>query len=296
MGHRDMDSKFNTTLTAALILVLAGTAAAQAPAGVGGEEFGLSQRDLVQSVAKVEGAISQCMRKEGFSYIAADYTTVRRGMSADKKLPGLDEEEFIKQYGFGVSTLYTGLPPQLAKGYSPGKVGLGERNIEIFKKLSPADQVAYNRTLFGENTGATFAMGLETENFSMTGGCTRAAIEQVFKPEQLKSSYYNPKDALINKHPKMKAALRTFAAEMRKAGFTYNHPDEVEADIRTRLNALTSGGTALVEKMTPEQAAGLKALQEYELRAAAKNFKLQETLFDPVEDQILEEMYARKPK
>lgn len=279
------------------LLLLAGRATAQSPpATVGGEEFGLTQRELVQAVAKVETLISQCMRKEGFSYIAADYNTVRKGMSADKRLPGMSEEDFVKQHGFGVSTLYTGEPPQLAKGYSPGKVGLGERNVEIYKKLSAADQVAYNRTLFGENTGATFAIGLETENFSMTGGCTRKAIEQVFKPEQLKASYYNPKDALINKHPRMKSALRFYAAEMRKAGYTYNHPDEVEADVRARLAALTNGGTVLVGNMTPEQKAGLKQLQEYELRVAAKNIQLQQEVFDPVEEQILEEMYARKPK
>lgn len=278
------------------LLFLAGGAAAQAPATVGGEEFGLTQRELVQAVAKVETLISQCMRKEGFTYLAADYNTVRKGMSADKHLPGMSEERFVKQYGFGVSTLYTGEPPQLAKGYSPGKVGLGERNIETYNKLPPADQVAYNRSLFGENVGATFAIGLETEDFSMTGGCTHWAIEQVFKPEQVKANYYNPKDALINKHPKMQTALRTFAAEMRKAGFAYTHPDEVEADVRVRLSALTGGGTLPIEKMTPEQKAGLKTLQEYELRAAAKNFKLQEALFDPVEEQILEEMYARKPK
>jgi len=280
-----------------LVVLFAGRAGAQTPpATVGGEEFGLTQRELVQAVGKVETLISQCMRKEGFSYIAADYNTVRKGMSADKSLPGVSEEDFIKQNGFGVSTLYTGEPPQLAKGYSPGKVGLGERNVEIYKKLSPADQVAYNRTLFGENTGATFAIGLETENFSLTGGCTRKSIEQVFKPEQLKSSYYNPKDALINKHPRMKAALRFYAAEMRKAGFTYNHPDEVEADIRVRLASLTNSGTVLLERMTPEQKAALKQLQEYELRVAAKNIKLQKELFEPVEEQILEEMYARKPQ
>ena len=68
--------------------------------------------------------------------------------------------------------------------------------MQIFQKLSPADQVAYNRALLGENSDATFAVGLELENFSRCGGCTLKAIEQVFKPEQLKGTYYNPKDAL----------------------------------------------------------------------------------------------------
>lgn len=279
-----------------LMQLLSSGAGAQAPVGVGTEEFGMSQKDLIQAAEKVEALISQCMRKQGFSYIAADYNTVRQGMASDKNLPGMSEEQFIKQYGFGVSTMYTGQPPQLATGYSPGKVGLGERNIEIYKKLSPADQVAYNRTLFGENTGATFAIALETENFSQTSGCTRSAIEQVFKPEQLKATYYNNRDALINKDPRMKAALQRYASEMHKAGFDYNHPDEVETDVRARLAALTNGGTILVEKMSPEQRAALKELQDYERRAASTNAKLQQEIFDPVEERIQEELFARKLK
>ena len=151
--------------------------------------------------------IAQCMREHGFEYVAADYATVRKGMTADKSLPGMKEEEFIENYGLGISTFYSGKPPQLAEGYSPARVGLGDRNVEIFKKLSPADQAAYNRALLGENTDATFAVGLETENFSRCGGCTLKAIKKVFKPEQIKETYYNPKDALINKDPRMKAAL-----------------------------------------------------------------------------------------
>ena len=215
-------------------------------------------------------------------------------MSADKRLPGVSEEEFIGKYSFGVSTMYTGKPPQLSEEYSPAKVGLGERNVRIFRTLSPADRVAYNRALLGENTSATFAVGIETENFSRTDGCTRDAIKKVFKPEQLSVSYYNPKDDLINKHPRMKAALRHYRREMRKAGFDYDHPDEVELDIRVRLAALTRGGTIPIERMSPKQKAGLRDLQDYERRVARKNYVLQLQIFDPVEESIQKELYARK--
>jgi hypothetical protein len=281
-----------TGLTA--ILLLARNLDAQAPPGLGTEEFGLSQRELVQAIEHVEELIAKCMREEGFQYIAADYNTVRAAMTADKKLPGLSEEEFIAKYGFGVSTMYTGQPPQLATGYSPAKVGLGDRNIQLFKNLSPADQAAYNRVLFGENTGATFAIALETENFSQCGGCTRKAIEQVFKPEQLNASYYNPQDALINNDPRMKAALRQFAAAMKKAGFEYSHPDEVEPDVRARLAALTDGGRMPIDKMSSEQRASLKKLQDYERAVAIKTFKLQDELLGPVEEKIQQELFSRK--
>ena len=281
-----------------VMVLLGGIASAQDKdkGSLGTEEFGLTPKQLVQYSEKVEALISKCMREQGFQYIAADYRTVRKGMAADKRLPGMSEEEFISKYGFGVATVYTGQPPQLAKGYSPGKVGLGERNILIYKNLSAADQVAYNRALFGENTDATFAVGLETENFSRTGGCTRKAIEQVFEPEQLKATYYNPKDALINKDPRMRGALRYYSSQMRKAGFNYDHPDDAEPDIRERLAALTNGGTIPVEKMSPDQRAALKELQAYELRVAVKNFQLAEEIFDPVEQKIEEEMFARDVK
>ncbi len=278
------------------MVLFAGTAGAQDPAGPGTQEFGLTPRQLVQSIEKIEVLISKCMREQGFQYVAVDYITVRKGMSADKNMPGLSEEEFIDRYGFGVATMYTGRPPQLSTGYSPAKVGLGERNVQIYKNLSPADQVAYNRALFGENTDATFAVGLETENFSRTGGCTRKAIEQVFAPEQLKATYYNPKDALINKDPRMKAALRKYAAEMSKAGYDYNHPDEVELDITERLAALTKNGTIGVEEMSPEQRIALEKLKAYEWNVAKITFELQEEIFDPVEAEIEKEMFARKVK
>lgn len=278
------------------ILLLAGSASAQESAVPGTQEFGLSPRQLVQSIEKVEALISRCMRDQGFQYIAADYETVRKGMSADKNMPGLSEQEFIDRYGFGLATMYTGRPPQLSTGYNPARVGLGERNVQIFKNLSSADQVAYNRALFGENTDATFAVGIETENFSRTGGCTRKAIEQVFEPEQLKATYYNPKDALINKDPRMKAALREYAKKIREAGFDYNHPDEVEPDIRERLAAITNGGSIPVEKLSYEKRIALEKLKAYEWNVAKVNFELQEEIFDPVEEKIEREMYSRDVK
>ena len=266
------------------------------PAGMGTEEFGMSPKQLVEAVTKVETSIAKCMREQGFEYVAVDFQTVRRGMNADKTLPGMSVKEFFAKYGFGLSTLYTGEPPQLAKGYSPGREGLGERNIQIYRQLAPSDQVAYNRALLGENTGATFAVSLELENFALTGGCTRKAVAQAFKAAEMSSSYYNPKDDLINKDPRMKEAVRKYVAEMRKAGFDYTHPDAVEHDIRRRLNALTQGGSVPVSKMTPTQLSALKALQTYELSVAVKHLALIESLVDPVADKVEEALFSRKPQ
>jgi hypothetical protein len=274
-------------------LVLSGAALAEATSP-GQAEFGLTERELVQHIEKVEALIARCMRAHGFEYVAVDSETVRRGMKADKTLPGLDEAEFVAKFGFGISTHYTGAAPQLATGYSPGKIGLGRRNVQIYQGLSPADQVAYSRSLFGENSDATFAIALDAENFSRCGGCTREAIEQVFSAEQLKASYINPKDALVARDPRMRAALRDYAAGMRQAGFDAQDPNTVEEEIRQRLDAITGGGTVRIEEFSPEQLAALEELQDHERRLAVKNLELEIQLLEPVEERIEKELFARR--
>jgi len=275
-------------------VLLSGSATAQGPAAPGTEEFGLTARELAQNIEKVEALIATCMRAQGFEYVAVDYETVRRGMNADKMLPGLEEEEFIARYGFGISTLYTGKAVQLTTGYSPAKMGLGRRNLQLFMGLSAADRVAYNHALFGESTDATFAVGLETESFARCGGCTLEAIGQVFEPKQLEASYYNPKDALINKDPRMREALRKWSAAIRKEGFDYDHPDQIELDVQARLDAITGASTIPVEALSPDSLAALEKLQDYERRVSVINFKLEEELIELVEERIEKELFARR--
>jgi hypothetical protein len=256
----------------------------------GTEEFGLTKEGLVKSIETVESLIATCMSEAGFEYIAVDYNTVRKGMVADKSLPGLSERQYINQFGFGISTLYTGLAPQLADAITPAKIGLGEQNVQIFNNLSPADQVAYNRTLFGENTDATFAVAIETEDFSRTGGCTRTAIEQVFTPEQLNTTYLNPKDALIEQDPRMIAALAEFADCMRAGGFDYNYEREIESDLKRRLYAITGG--APIESLSADAQTALAELQGYERALAVVVYECEGRILDPVEDQIESELFA----
>src|SRR5690348_8543493 len=121
----------------------------------GKEEFGMTQEELFTAIENVEAEISTCMRGAGFEYVAVDYNTVRHGMTSDKSLPGMSERQFIEAYGFGISTLYTGLAPQLSELRTPAQIGLGDQNVQIYQSLSPADQVAYSHTLFGEHPDAT---------------------------------------------------------------------------------------------------------------------------------------------
>jgi hypothetical protein len=256
----------------------------------GKEEFGMTREELFTAIENVEAEISQCMSEAGFEYIAVDYNTVRNGMNADKSLPGMNERRFVQEYGFGISTLYSGLAPQLSELRTPAQIGLGEQNVQIFLNLSPADQVAYTHTLFGEHPDATFAVALETEDLSRTGGCTRKAVEKFFTPEQMSATFLNPFDALIDKDPRVVEANAKFAECMRSAGFEYNHEKQVEPDIRKRLDAIT--GAAPLEALSPQALAQLKELQVYEVAAATATIDCEERYLDPVVDRVEREFYA----
>jgi hypothetical protein len=211
-------------------------------------------------------------------------------MSADKSLPGMNEKRFIQEYGFGISTLYTGRAPQLSQLRTPAQIGLGDQNVRIYQSLSPADQVAYSQTLFGEHPDATFAVALETEDLSRTGGCTRTAIEKFFTPEQLSSTYVNPFDALIDQDPRMVEANAKFAECMRSAGFEYSYEREVEPDLRQKLDTITGG--APLEALSPDALAALQELQTYERGVAAATVHCEDRFLDPVANQVEREYYA----
>lgn len=256
----------------------------------GTEEFGMTKEELVKSAEAVESGIAACMHDAGFEYIAVDFKTVRKGMVADKSLPGLSERQFADQYGYGISTLYTGQDPQQADATTPAKIGLGPQNLKIFDNLSPADQVSYNRALLGEHLDATFAVTLEGENFSRVGGCTATAIEQTFSPEQLAVTYYNPLDAMVDQDPRMVAALGEYADCMQAAGFEYAHPNDPEQDIKQRLDIITNA--APLESLPDDDRAALTELQGEERAIAAADYKCRVKLVEPVEDKILRELYS----
>jgi len=72
---------------------------------VGLEEFGMTDEQLVTSIDGVESAIASCMADVGFEYIPIDSVTFRDAMDSLGDAPGLSDEEFVAQYGYGLTTL-----------------------------------------------------------------------------------------------------------------------------------------------------------------------------------------------
>lgn len=261
-------------------------AANAAEAAIGGqfgtEEFGLTMSELTARAEEVESLISRCMAEAGFEYVPVDFTTIRKAMTSDKSAPGMSSSEYLREYGHGITT-------QEEKPIVD--IGLGDQNRRIVEGLSEADQVAYRRILWGLNDDATFAFGLESEDLSRTGGCTRMAIEQVFDPTELAATYFNPADALILLDPRAQDALDEFAACMSSAGFVHRHPDDVDFDLQLRYDTLVQGRDH--DELTVAEAEQLAMLQDEERAVTAASDSCERQHLEPILDRIEEEFFGR---
>ena len=64
-----MRTRIRIRLFASTLFFLSGTSLAQGPAVIGGEEFGLTQRELVQAVAKVgKSFIAHALRNQSLYF------------------------------------------------------------------------------------------------------------------------------------------------------------------------------------------------------------------------------------
>jgi len=247
---------------------------------IGREEFGMTEEQLVTTIEAGEASIASCMADAGFEYIPIDPVTFRDAMDVQGNVPGLSDDEFIAQYGYGITTL-----PQTQN------FGHGEENQAIFDDLSAEDQVAYTRTLVGDHTQATFVNMLEIEDFLQAGGCTETAIQEVFTQEQLSPSFFNPFDALVEQDPRMIDAQKNWSTCMKEAGFDYGTQGDPEDEFIERLDAITKGADPAT--LTGGDKDALTELQGEERAIAAVDLDCAAQFVDDVEKQVEQDISGR---
>lgn len=256
--------------------------------GTGGKlpgikEFGLTEEEFAQHVEKTQALIAQCMREAGFEYVPVDVRTVEAAQARVRQDPGYTRREYKEKWGLAVTTRFD----------NPVRdTGLGPQNLRIFKGLSEADQEAYNRTLFGDDPNRDFVFTLDEEDFSETGGCTRKAVAAVFTPAQLKGTYVNPKDVLVDNDPRIVKARAAWSKCMRAAGYDYlEDQDEIIEDFQDRLDELLDGDAPT--ELTGERAAELKSLQQEEIEASLADLDCQLKHTDKIYDVVEIEVYGQ---
>lgn len=230
----------------------------------GTQAFGLTDEEFAAYVEEVESRIAACMAEAGFEYVPVDVTAILEvgvWMRAD---PSVSREEYKSQWGYGISTR-TDNPPR--------EVGLGSRNIQIYESLAESEQIAYDRTLFGDDPDATFALTLDDEDFNGTGGCTREAVASVFPSAMLSSTFVNPKDLLIESDPRVEAAEEAWMDCMGEDGYEYEDQDDIIEEFEERLETLTEGED--LESLGSEDLEALEALKAEEIAVALKDLECQ---------------------
>lgn len=246
-------------------------------------EFGLNDEEFAQHIEKSQALIASCMADAGFEYVPVNVQTVEAAQARVRQDPGLTRKEYKERYGLAVTTRFD----------NPVRdTGLGPENLRIIESLPEASRVAYERTLWGRNTHADFVFALDEEDFSMTGGCTRKAVAQVFTPEQLKGTYVNPKDVLVDSDKRIVAARKAWSKCMRAAGYDYlEDQDEIIEDYEERLDKLLDGDDP--KTLTGARADALKALQQEEIAVSLVDLDCQLKHTDKVYDEVELEVYGQ---
>jgi hypothetical protein len=246
------------------------------------KEFGLTEVEFVDHVERTQALIAECMTRAGFEYVPVDVTTVEAAQARVRTDPGYTRETYKQKWGLAVTTRFD----------DPVRdVGLGP-NLEIWQSLPPRDQEAYARTLWGDEPKSDFVFTMDEEDFSSTGGCTRKAVAAVFTPAQLKGTYVNPKDVLVENDPRIIEAQDAWTECMREAGYEYeDDQDEIIEEFQERLDELLEGDDPA--SLTGARAEALHKLQQEEIAVSLVDLECQIKHTDDVFREVEIEVFGQ---
>lgn len=269
----------------ALLVVTCGTGAGDGQTETtqslpGIQAFGLTDQEFTRYVEEVESIIAECMAEAGFEYVPVDVTAVLDVGVWRRADPNVSREEFKREWGYGISTRVD----------DPAReVGLGDQNVAIYEGLTESEKIAYDRTLFGDDPDATFAMTLDDEDFSGTGGCTREAVTAVFPAEMMTATFINPKDVLVESDPRVVAAEQEWMDCMSEDGYEYEDQDEIIEEYEDSYDELLDGKD--LDELSGDELVALEELQSEEIAVALKDLECQ-ALVDPVIREVEIEIFG----
>jgi hypothetical protein len=251
------------------------------PSGPVEDQLGFDTAGIMARQSRVEADIRECMKAQGFDYVPIDPFAQRAAVTGVSRL---SDEDFLDQFGYGISTLW-------GRGGSQA-----DPNQRLRAGLGPADRRAYDRALWGENAGATFQAAVDSGDFTKLGGCTREATEAVFGGAQVLTQLQGKLDQLderILEDQRMVKALERWTACMAKAGYRYDDPDEIDADLTKRMERIVgpipgpfATGPASGHKLVPYDHAALAKLQRDEVSIARADYSCERKEITPVETKV----------
>ena len=243
------------------------------------DSLGFGSGDQAKEVqARVENRIRDCMKAQGFEYTPVDPFAQQQALTGKARIT---DEEFTRQFGYGISTLF-------GKGDQQS-----DPNDRIRTSLSEADRAAYDRALYGENVGVTFAEAVDTGDFTELGGCTKDASEAAFGGAAVLTTLVERLDELderIIQDQRMVRATEKWTECMLEKGYRYEEPDEIDSDLEERFQAIVGSGVPPGTSTPPPgvsyDRAALTELQQEEVRIANADLDCEKQEIEPVERDV----------
>ena len=243
------------------------------------DQLGFSESGVAERQSRVEGRIQDCMKAQGFDYVPLDPLAQRAALTGKAHM---SDEEFLDQFGYGISTMF-------------GRASAGSDPNERFRRgLGAADRAAYDRALWGDNPGLTFAEAIDNDAATELGGCTKKATEVVFGGAAVLSALQGKFDELeerITQDQRMVRAVERWSACMEERGFRYAEPEEIDSDLVERFHSIVGpgtqpGATALPDPSRTYDHAQLAALKREEVKLARADLACEKREITPVELEV----------
>jgi hypothetical protein len=245
------------------------------------DQLGFDQAGITARQSRVEAAIRDCMKAQGFDYVPVDPYAQRAAVTGVSRL---SDEDFLKQFGYGISTMW-------------GRGGAqADPNARLRATLSGPDRSAYDRALWGEEAGATFQAAVDSGDFTKLGGCTKRATEDVFGGAQVLTQLQGKLDQLderILEDQRMVRALERWSRCMAASGYRYEDPDAIDGDLTKRMENIVgpipgpfATGPRPGEKPAPYDRTALAALQRDEVSLANSDYRCEQRFITPVESVV----------
>jgi hypothetical protein len=270
----------------AALATLSACGGGKASADKGGtveEQVGLDEDGIRVRQATVENLVRDCMKAQGFDYVPVDPAAQEAALTGTA---GMSKDDFEKQFGYGITTLYEQRRRQAVAG--PNKA--------IRTSLSEADGKAYDKALYGDDPTATFAEAVDTGDYGKLGGCVKSATDQVFGGADVLQSLSSKLDELdqkIRADARMVKAVREWSDCMRDAGYAnLAEQEDVDTVLKKKLEAIV-GSPGDVSAQSVDSAdydkAALTALQHEEVAMVTADKKCEKEHVESVEDKVTEE-------
>lgn len=199
------------------------------------------QQQFIEQERKVQEAVADCMKKEGFEYTPMDPSQFAGAGPFSDDIP-FDSKEWAEKYGFGMSTTIGENGPFGRE--EPGNAPQ-DPNAKYVESLSEGEREAYQKALFGEQPEFD---PTETEssgpiNFQPSG-CEGNARKTADKGQAFYTEFGEEMNDLyqsIESDPQIVAASKTWATCMKKAGYEYETPQAMYEDANTKVQEFYGG-------------------------------------------------------